>query len=134
MNADMDGDAADEMVHEPAADSFSVDQLRLLHEAATPPPHPFAGIRPIGPIASRRWGRIGEGPLATLRAEQWTYGDGDKTFLELSLKVDDLTAAAKSREALLDDLARRGLRPDPAGMSKTETVLIDLLIGPNHAR
>lgn len=70
--------------------------------------------------------------MATLRGEQWTYGD--KTFLELSLKVDDLTAAAKSREALLDDLARRGLRPDPAGMSKTETVLIDLLISSNHAR
>jgi hypothetical protein len=47
--------------------------------------------------------------------------------------VKDLTAAAQSREALLDDLARRGLKPDPAGMSKTETVLMDLLIGPNHA-
>ena len=70
--------------------------------------------------------------MATLRAEHWTYGD-DKKFLELSLKVKDLTAAAQSREALLDDLARRGLKPDSAGMSKTETVLMDLLIGPNHA-
>ncbi len=70
--------------------------------------------------------------MAALRAERWTYGD-DKKFLELSLKVKDLTAAAKCREALLDVLARRGLKPDPAGMSKTETVLMDLLVAPNHA-
>ena len=132
MDADVDGNAADEMVHEPTADRFSGEQLRLLHEAGTPPSHPFADIRAVGPIASKRWDDVGEGPLATLRAEHWTYG-GDKKFLELSLKVKDLAAAAQSREALLDDLARRGLKPDPAGMSKTETVLMDLLIGPNHA-
>ena len=132
MDADVDREAADEMAHEPANDSFSADQLRLLHEAGKPPPHPFADIRAVGPIAAKRWDDIGEGPLATLRAEHWTYGD-DRQFLELSLKVKDLTTAEQCRDALLDDLARRGLKPDPAGMSKTETVLMDLLIGPNHA-
>jgi hypothetical protein len=132
MDADVDRKAADGMVHEPTADSFSVDQLRLLHDAGTPPPHPLADIRAVGPIASKRWDDIGEGPLATLRAEHWTYGD-DKQFLELSLKVKDLTAAAQCRKALLDDLARRDLKPGPAGMSKTETVLMDLLVAPNHA-
>lgn len=133
MDADVAREAADDMVHEPTADSFSVDQLRLLHEAGAPPPDPFAGVRAVGPIAAKRWDDIGEGPLATLRAEHWTYGD-DKQFLELSLKVKDLTAAAQCREALLDDLARRGLKPDPAGMSKTATVLVDLLVDPNRAR
>ena len=47
--------------------------------------------------------------------------------------MKDLTAAAQCRDALLDDLARRGLKPDPAGMSKTEKVLMDLLVAPNHA-
>jgi hypothetical protein len=133
MDADVDRNAADEMAHEPTAAGFSVDQLRLLHEAGTPPSDPFTDIRAVGPIASKRWDDVGEGPLATLRAEHWTYGDGRK-FLELSLKMDDLTAAAQSRDALLDDLALRGLKPDPAGMSKTETVLMDLLIGPHRVR
>ena len=39
------------------------------HEAGTPPPDPFVGIRAAGPIDSERWDDIGEGPLATLRAE-----------------------------------------------------------------
>ena len=132
MDADMDRKAADRMVQEPTADRLSVDQLRLLLEAGTPPSLPFAGVRAVGPIASKRWDDVGEGPLAALRAEQWSYGD-DKKFLELSLKVKDLTAAAQCREALLDGLARRGLKPDPAGMSKTEKVLMDLLVAPNHA-
>lgn len=132
MDADVDRDAADAMVHEPAADHFSVDQLRLLHEAGTPPRDPFAGIRAAGPIASERWDDIGEGPLATLRAERWTYGD-DKQFLELSLQAKDLAAGEQRRDALLDDLARRGLTLDPAGKAKTEKVLVDLLLAPNHA-
>lgn len=132
MDADVDRDVADGMVHEPAADHFSVDQLRLLHEAGTPPRDPFAGIRAAGPIASERWDDIGEGPLATLRAERWTYGD-DKQFLELSLQVKDLAVGEQCRRALLDDLARRGLTPDPAGKPKTEKVLMDLLFAPNHA-
>ncbi len=59
MDAVVDREAADEMVHEPTADRFSVDQLRLLHEAGTPPPHPFADIRAVGPIASKRWDDVG---------------------------------------------------------------------------
>jgi hypothetical protein len=121
------------MVDEPTADRFSVDQLRLLHEAGTPPPDPFAGIRAAGPIASERWDDIGEGPLATLRAERWTYADDHKQFLELSLQAKDLAAGKQCRDALLDDLARRGLTRDPAGKPKTEKVLKDLLLAPNHA-
>ena len=133
MDADVNHDAADRMVHELAEDRFPVDQLRLLHEAGTPPRHPFAAIRAAGPIASARWDDIGEGPLATLRAERWTYGD-DKQFLELSLQVKDLTAGKQCRDALLDDLARRrGLTPDPAGKAKDEIVLMDLLLAPHHA-
>ncbi len=133
MDADVDRAAAGAMVDEPTADRFSFDQLRLLHEAGTPPPHPFAGIRAAGPISSERWDDIGEGSLATLRAERWTYGDDHKQFLELSLQAKDLAAGKQCRDALLDDLARRGLTLDPAGKPKTEKVLKDLLLAPNHA-
>jgi hypothetical protein len=132
MNADVDRDAAARMVRltEPIAHGYSADQLRLLNEAGTPPLAPFANLHRAGPIASERWNKVGDGPLKTLRAERWTYGD-DKQFLELSLQAPDLTDADRLREALLKDLAVRGLQPDPAGRSKTETVLRDLL-DPNH--
>jgi hypothetical protein len=45
--------------------------------------------------------------------------------------VTDLTDAKQHRDALLKDLARRGLQPDPAGTTKTEAVLLELL-GQNH--
>lgn len=132
MNADVDREAADKMVDlvEPIEDRYSDDQLRLLNEAGTPPPDPFADLRAAGPIASERWNDVGEGRLAELRAERWTYGN-NKQFLELSLQATDLTDAKRHRDALLEDLARRGLQPDPAGRPKTEIVLLELL-GPNH--
>jgi hypothetical protein len=134
MNADVDREAADRMVHliEPIEDRYSDDQLRLLNEAGTPPPDPFAALRAAGPIASERWNDVGEGLLAELRAERWTYGN-NKQFLELSLQATDLTDAKRHRDALLEDLARRGLQPDPAGRPKTEIVLLELL-GPKPHR
>jgi hypothetical protein len=129
MDNDVDLGVADEMVRlvDPFAQRFSPDQLRLLTEASTPPPNPFAGIDRAGPITSDRWDNIGDGPLAGLRAERWSYGKTNKLFLELSLRVAELTSGEQCREALLKDLSRRGLQPDPARVSKTEMVLRDLL-------
>lgn len=133
LAASMDNDVApgvaDEMVRlvDPFAERLSRDQLRLLTEAGTPPPDPLAGIDRAGPITSERWDNIGDGPLAELRAERWTYGNTNKQFLELSLRAADLASGKKCRETLLKDLSRRGLQPDPAGVTKTETVLRDLL-------
>lgn len=128
MDADVEDGVAAELVAlvEPVPDGWSAEQLRLLREAGAPPPEPFAGLRAAGPIAAERWDDIGEGPLAGLRAERWTYGAGTR-FLELSLQSPDLDDAAGRRDALLVELGRRGLQPDPAGTTKTAAVLRDLL-------
>jgi hypothetical protein len=130
MDADVKRDTADAMVVPGGLTRarFSADQLRLLDEAGTPPPGAFDDLMAAGPIASARWDDVGEGPLAGLRAERWTYGD--KQFLELSLQATDLTEGETLRKAMLEDVKRRGLEPDPAGRSKTETVLLDLLSAP----
>jgi hypothetical protein len=127
MDADVSRDTADAMVIPGGLTRarFSADQLRLLDEAGAPPPGAFDGLNAAGPIESARWDKIGVGQLAKLRAERWTYDD--KQFLELSVQAADLTEGEALRDALLDDVERRGLEPDPAGRSKTETVLLDLL-------
>jgi hypothetical protein len=74
MDADVDREAADEMVHEPTADRFSVDQLRLLHEADTPPPTFAPSVRSpqsVGMTSARaRWPHSARssGPTATTRS------------------------------------------------------------------
>jgi hypothetical protein len=105
---------------------YSKHQLRLLHEAGTPPPDPFVGLRPAGPVTAHRWEDVGDGPLTDLRAEHWEYAGG-RTFLELSLRAPDCAQARQRRDILLADLERRHLTPDSAATSKTETVLRELL-------
>ena len=75
MDADVDREAADKMVNGPAADSFSADQLRLLHEAGSrrlirsPTFAPSVRLPPcVGMTsATARWPRSARstGPTAT---------------------------------------------------------------------
>jgi hypothetical protein len=100
------------------------EQLDFLKRCGPDLDHPFRGLHLAGPITALRWSGLTWPGSADLRAEQWTYS-GDRTFLELSLKVPFAEAPAY-RDLLTADIENRGLHIDDA-TTKTETVLRDLL-------
>ncbi|MEJ2887698.1 hypothetical protein [Actinomycetospora aeridis] len=131
LAASMDGKVKDDELAEvltgagDVGDLLSAEQHRLPREAGDP--RPFRGLRPAGPVSALRWDDVTTRRLDDLRAEHWTYGREQRTFLELSLRAPDLEQAGEKRTLLLDDLADLGLSPDPDAPPKTETVLRDLL-------
>lgn len=111
----------------PPRDAFSVEQVALVRECGPPIADPFDGLHVAGPITARRWDLEVEdfrGEYA-LRVERWEY-EGDRSFVEISLRSEDPGTAADRRARLMDLLERRHLTPDQ-GPTKTETVLRDLL-------
>jgi hypothetical protein len=104
--------------------AFTGEQQDFLQRCGPGLGHPFRGLHLAGPITALRWSALTWPGSADLRAEQWTYS-GDRTFLELSLKVP-FTEAPAYRDLLNTDIEHRGLHLDEA-TTKTETVLRDLL-------
>ena len=133
LAASLDGrisaDDIEEVVAEgrPLRDAFSDEQVALVRECGPPITEPFDGLHVAGPISARRWD-LEVGDLrgeSALRVERWAY-EGDRSFVELSLRSEDPGKAADRRARLMDLLERRHLTPDQ-GPTKTETVLRDLL-------
>ena len=98
-----------------------------MRECGPPITDPFDGLHVAGPISARRWDLAVEnfrGEYA-LRVERWEY-EGDRSFVEISLRSKDPGKAADRHAHLMDLLERRHLTPDQ-GATKTETGLRDLL-------
>jgi hypothetical protein len=110
----------------PVQQAFTERQRKFLRDCGPDLDVPFHGLRVAGPIAALRWDKVAPIGSNILRAEQWTWGDGN-TFLEFSLRVDDFADAEALRNQLAADFEDRALKPDPASMTKTEAVLRDLL-------
>ena len=111
----------------PLREAFSDEQVALLRDCGPPTTNPFDGLHVAGPITARRWDLEVEdfrGEYA-LRVERWEY-EGDRRFVEISLRTEDPGVAAAWRDRLMELLERRHLTPDQ-GPTKTETVLRDLL-------
>lgn len=125
VTVDVEENIADRL-GEPRKRALSDEQQDFLRRCGPELDQPMRDLRTAGPIDSLRWKDLAAGPVDDLRAEQWTWGDG-QTFLEFSLRCDDEEEAAKQRVLLMAELDHRGLRPDVSSTSKTESVLRDLL-------
>jgi hypothetical protein len=112
----------------PLRDAFAGEQDTLLRQCGPLLADPFDGLDVAGPITALRWRELeveGSGGGSGLRAERWDY-DGRRTFVELSVRVKDAGKARDRRARLIDLLKQRHLTPDD-GVTKTETVLRELL-------
>jgi hypothetical protein len=101
---------------------LSDDQRRLIEEGAGTFVN-LGALTMLPAVSAIRWPAFAaprpDGPSLDVRAERWTVHDLD--FLELSIAVG-VESAAADQAALVDFVARRGLRPSVGG-TKTSQVL-----------
>ena len=120
LASDLEASTADEAVLDrDATELFSADQLELFAGYSSYE-LPAPKLQLLGPVRARKW-KIKLGGRK-INCEEWVL-DADLRFLELSGREEDPSAAAATRQQLLDLYEEQGVHVSTKPELKTKVVL-----------